>query len=107
MAAPATVATPRPARPGDVERFALSPVRARIHLAWAPWTDVATGVAELLAQLAAEAPPEPVALVSPATAGAAPGSSGGELGDDVAGADGTPHDDAGVDAPEVQLPTDG
>ena len=43
MAAPATVATPGPARPGDVDRFALSPVRARIHLAWAPWTDVATG----------------------------------------------------------------
>ena len=73
MAAPATVATPGPARPGDVERFALSPVRARIHLAWAPWTDVATGVAELLAQLAAEAPPEPVALVTPAEAGEASG----------------------------------
>ena len=107
MAAPATMATPGPARPGDVDRFALSPVRARIHLAWAPWTDVATGVAELLAQLAAEAPPEPVALVTAATAEAAATPSGGELGDDVTGADGTRDDDAGVQTPEVQLPPDG
>jgi len=28
----------------DVSRFALSPTRARIHLAWAPWTDLAVGV---------------------------------------------------------------
>lgn len=28
----------------DVSRFALSPTRARIHLAWAPWTELAVGV---------------------------------------------------------------
>ncbi len=36
-----------PRRAGDVGRFAVSPVRARIHLAWAPWTDLATGVRSL------------------------------------------------------------
>lgn len=29
---------------GEVGRLALSPTRARIHLAWAPWTDLATGL---------------------------------------------------------------
>ena len=33
-----------PARPDDVGRFAVSPVRARIHLAWAPWTSLADGI---------------------------------------------------------------
>ncbi len=37
-----------PARSDEVGRFALSPVRARIHLAWAPWTSIAEGVASLL-----------------------------------------------------------
>lgn len=37
-----------PHRAGDVGRFAVSPMRARIHLAWAPWTDVATGVRALI-----------------------------------------------------------
>lgn len=37
-------AAPSPARPGDVSRCALAPTRARIHLAWAPWTDLATGL---------------------------------------------------------------
>ena len=55
---PAASASRSAVRPGDVDRFALSPVRARIHLAWAPWTDVATGVGELLAELSAT-PPEP------------------------------------------------
>ena len=36
------------ARPGDITRFAISPVRARIHLAWAPFTDLADGLAALL-----------------------------------------------------------
>jgi UDP-glucose 4-epimerase len=31
-------------RPADLARFAVSPVRARIHLAWSPWTDLAQGV---------------------------------------------------------------
>ena len=44
-------ATRLPARPEDVARFAVSPVRARIHLAWAPWTSVADGVARLTAGL--------------------------------------------------------
>jgi UDP-glucose 4-epimerase len=43
----APVATRIPARTDDIARFAVSPVRARIHLAWAPWTAVAEGVARL------------------------------------------------------------
>jgi UDP-glucose 4-epimerase len=39
---PATFA---PARPDEPGRFAVSPVRARIHLSWAPWTTLAEGVA--------------------------------------------------------------
>lgn len=35
---------PSPRRDLDVTRFALSPTRARIHLAWAPWTDLPTGL---------------------------------------------------------------
>lgn len=35
------------ARPDEVARFALSAVRARIHLAWSPWTDLAEGLATL------------------------------------------------------------
>lgn len=33
-----------PARPDEVLRFAVSPVRARIHLAWSPWTSLAEGL---------------------------------------------------------------
>jgi UDP-glucose 4-epimerase len=39
---PATFA---PARPDEPGRFAVSPVRARIHLSWAPWTTLAEGIA--------------------------------------------------------------
>ena len=38
---------PSPRRNDDVGRFALSITRARIHLAWAPWTDLATGLRSL------------------------------------------------------------
>jgi UDP-glucose 4-epimerase len=34
-------------RPDELARFALSPVRARIHLAWSPWTTVDEGLAQL------------------------------------------------------------
>jgi UDP-glucose 4-epimerase len=34
-----------PAEQGVPPRFALSPVRARIHLGWAPWTSLPEGVA--------------------------------------------------------------
>jgi UDP-glucose 4-epimerase len=34
-------------RPDEVGRFAVSPVRARIHLAWSPWTTLAQGIALL------------------------------------------------------------
>lgn len=34
-----------PARASELTRFALSPVRARIHLGWAPWTTLAEGLA--------------------------------------------------------------
>jgi UDP-glucose 4-epimerase len=35
-----------PTRPDELSRFALSPVRARIHLAWSPWTELADGLAQ-------------------------------------------------------------
>ena len=31
----------------ELLRFAVSPVRARIHLAWSPWTDLPAGLAQL------------------------------------------------------------
>lgn len=34
-----------PAGPDLLARFALSPVRARIHLGWSPWTSLADGIA--------------------------------------------------------------
>jgi len=34
-------------RPDEPGRFSVSPVRARIHLNWAPWTSVADGIASL------------------------------------------------------------
>ncbi len=36
-------------RDDELIRFSVSPVRARIHLGWAPWTSLADGVASLLA----------------------------------------------------------
>jgi UDP-glucose 4-epimerase len=48
MAGPAAqVPVTAPRRPNDISRFALSPTRARIHLAWAPWTDLRVGVRSL------------------------------------------------------------
>ncbi|MFN3254960.1 MAG: NAD-dependent epimerase/dehydratase family protein [Ilumatobacter sp.] len=38
-----------PPRIDDLPRFAVSPVRARIHLGWSPWTDVSTGLRRVLA----------------------------------------------------------
>ena len=32
------------ARPDELDRFAVSPVRARIHLGWSPWTTLAEGL---------------------------------------------------------------
>ncbi|MEJ7799552.1 MAG: NAD-dependent epimerase/dehydratase family protein [Ilumatobacter sp.] len=32
--------------PTEVTRFAVSPVRARIHLSWSPWTSLADGLAQ-------------------------------------------------------------
>jgi UDP-glucose 4-epimerase len=49
MAGPGA-APPKPGRPRgpeDVSRFAVSPTRARIHLSWAAWTDVPTGLRAL------------------------------------------------------------
>ncbi len=37
-------ATFGPARVDELARFAVSPVRARIHLAWSPWTTLAEGL---------------------------------------------------------------
>jgi UDP-glucose 4-epimerase len=41
------VAVTGPSRPNDVVRFAVSPVRARIHLAWSPWTTLEEGLSRL------------------------------------------------------------
>lgn len=38
---------PGPRRADDVSRLCLSPTRARIHLAWAPWTELSVGVRSL------------------------------------------------------------
>ena len=37
-------------RSAAIQRFALSPVRARIHLGWSPWTDLDEGVRSLSQQ---------------------------------------------------------
>ncbi len=37
-----------PARPGELDRSALDRTRAGIHLGWEPWTDLPTGVTEVL-----------------------------------------------------------
>jgi UDP-glucose 4-epimerase len=37
-----------PARTGELARSALDPGRAKIHLGWEPWTDLRTGVTEVL-----------------------------------------------------------
>ncbi len=37
-----------PARLHEVQRFAVSPVRARIHLGWSPWTGLDEGLVRLL-----------------------------------------------------------
>jgi UDP-glucose 4-epimerase len=40
----ALAAESAPPRPDEIQRFALSPVRARIHLGWSPWTPVDDGL---------------------------------------------------------------
>ena len=48
IAGPAAVAPQYvAAEPTEISRFAVSPVRARIHLSWSPWTDLAQGLAHL------------------------------------------------------------
>ena len=37
----------RPSGADEVIRFAVSPVRARIHLSWSPWTALADGLAQI------------------------------------------------------------
>jgi UDP-glucose 4-epimerase len=52
MAAAAGVTEPAqhgPARTGELARNALDPGRAKIHLGWEPWTDLRSGVTEVLA----------------------------------------------------------
>jgi UDP-glucose 4-epimerase len=43
-----------PARLDELPRFAISPVRARIHLGWSPWTSVAEGIAHTHQRRASE-----------------------------------------------------
>ncbi len=42
----APISAPQPV--DDVHRFAISPTRARIHLSWAPWTDLAVGLRSVI-----------------------------------------------------------
>lgn len=39
--------THRPERADELARFAISPVRARIHLAWSPWTELDAGLSRV------------------------------------------------------------
>ena len=48
-----------PARSDDLTRFASRPARARIHLAWAPWTDLATGLVAAWSTADSAAPNRP------------------------------------------------
>ncbi len=51
MASAAGVSEPpvhAPARTGELARSALDPGRAGLHLGWKPWTDLTTGVTEVL-----------------------------------------------------------
>jgi UDP-glucose 4-epimerase len=51
MAAAAGVDAPAvhaPERPGELARSSLDPGRAKLHLGWEPWTDLSTGVTEVL-----------------------------------------------------------
>jgi UDP-glucose 4-epimerase len=51
MADAAGVAAPpahAPARPGELQRSALDPSRAGIHLGWEPWTTIGDGIADVL-----------------------------------------------------------
>ena len=43
----ARIRSPRRGAPTTSPWFALSPTRARIHLAWAPWTDLRVGLRSL------------------------------------------------------------
>ncbi len=59
MAAAAGVETSAlfaPARPGELERSALDPGRAAIHLGWRPWTTVAEGARAVLESLRSSTP---------------------------------------------------
>jgi UDP-glucose 4-epimerase len=42
-----TEPTRGPGRLHEVQRFAVSPVRARIHLGWSPWTGLDEGLGRL------------------------------------------------------------
>jgi len=42
---PAVHAAPRP---GELQRSALDPGRAKLHLGWEPWTELAAGVGEVM-----------------------------------------------------------
>jgi UDP-glucose 4-epimerase len=45
-----------PARPGELQRSALDPGRAAIHLGWEPWTTLGDGVAAVLRWFASRRP---------------------------------------------------
>lgn len=43
-------------RPGDLARIAIAPTRARIHLQWSPWTDLASGIRSTVDSFAKRSP---------------------------------------------------
>jgi UDP-glucose 4-epimerase len=45
-----------PRRHGDITRTAVSPTRARIHLQWSPWTDLAAGIRTTVAAFGGSRP---------------------------------------------------
>jgi UDP-glucose 4-epimerase len=45
------VKEPGEREPGDVDRMALDPGRAKIHLGWEPWTSLEEGIAQVLRSL--------------------------------------------------------
>jgi UDP-glucose 4-epimerase len=45
-----------PARPGELQRSALDPQRAGIHLGWSAWTDLADGVRSTLEHVRSSRP---------------------------------------------------
>ena len=57
----------QPPRPGEIERSALDPARAEIHLGWKPWTSLDEGVARTLEHFKGEHAALPTSSLIPLT----------------------------------------